>query len=649
VRLENDADHRKDAETMVPLQTLKLEKILDIAIAVTGVTMVIYHLVYSLYLIQDPIPHLNTHLGLGLILVFLSKSKKKGTPWPLILALVILTIVSTGYVHVFYDDLDLRAMFNTPLDLVIGIVLIVLSLEATREAFGIVLPILALVAIAYAFTGHLLPEPFHTMYISWDQIIGRLSIGLTGIYGNILAVSANFIFLFMIFAALIQATGAIEFFVQVGKLVGRKFRAGPAMAAVVTSGLVGSISGQAGANVTVTGSFTIPLMKKIGYRPEQAAAIEAAASTGGPITPPVMGVAAFLMVGITGIPYHKIIGVAAIPALLYFFAVGLYVHFQAAKLNISAVAEDIDLRELLLRAPLFFIPFFLIIILFVRGFSPMFVGFWAVVSVIILSLFRKETRPGLSKLVGSFVEGAKLGASIAATCACIGMILGIIVATGLAVKLPVAIETFFGGNRFLLLFFTGIVSAILGMGMPASASYVVVAIVIAPTLVKLGLTTLAAHFFAFFFANFSFLTPPVALAALFASQLAGAPYIKTSLEALKVGIGGFVLPFMIAFYPLLVWEATNMLFAVTGFIACLLTLIIFQAGFVGYFLTHLNQIERTLYILCGIGLMGYLYTRNIIIFALCIILLILGCLFQLVKKGAAEPAMHSVDENASEA
>ena len=622
---------------MAPNKASKREKVLDIAIAVVGIAMAVYHMVYALYLVQDTIPHLNTHLGLSLILVFLFKGKKTGKPWPLIALWVVLTLVSVLYVHILFDELDMRTMFNTPLDLVIGVILIVVSLEATRQVFGVILPVLALVAILYAFTGHFLPGALNTQYMSYDQIISRLSIGLSGIYGNILAVSANFIFLFMIFAALIQTTGAIEFFVQVGKLVGRKFRAGPAMAAVVTSGLVGSISGQAGANVTVTGSFTIPMMKKMGYKPEQAAAIEAAASTGGPITPPVMGVAAFLMVGITGIPYHKIIGVAVLPALLYFFAAGLYVHFQAAKMNIQSVPEEIDKKELLLRAPLFFVPFLIIVVLFVRGYSPMYVGFWAVISVVILGCLRKETRPSLSKLVEGFVDGAVLGAGIAGTCACIGIILAVIVVTGLGVKLPVAIEMLFAGNKFLLLLATGIASAILGMGMPASASYVVVAIVIAPTLIKLGLSTLAAHFFAFFFANFSFITPPVALAALFSSQIAKASYIKTSIEAMKVGIGGFVLPFMIALYPLMMWERTETVFAVAGAVACVVSLIVFQAGFVGYLKTKLHSFERALLILCGLGLMGYLYTRSFMVFTISFILILLVCIFHLAKKEILKP------------
>jgi TRAP transporter 4TM/12TM fusion protein len=624
----------------------KSGKVLDIAVMVTGLAMALYHMVYSLYLVQDSIPHLNTHLGFSLVLVFLMKGKKDKRPLPLIALWVILTLICILYVHVLYDDLDLRAMFNTPLDLAIGIVLIIVSLEATRQVFGIVLPVLALVAMAYAFAGHLLPEPFHTMYMSWDQIIARLSIGLTGIYGNILAVSANFIFLFMVFAALTQTTGAIEFFVQVGKLVGKKFRSGPAMAAVVTSGLVGSISGQAGANVTVTGSFTIPMMKKMGYTPEQAAAIEAAASTGGPITPPVMGVAAFLMVGITGIPYHKIIGVAILPALLYFFAAGLYVHLQAAKMDISSKPEEIDMKELLLRAPLFFVPFLLIIALFIRAYSPMYVGFWAVISVIVLGSLRKETRPSMSKLADGIVNGAVMGAGIAGTCACIGIILAVIVFTGLGVKLPVAIETFFAGNKFMLLLTTGIISAILGMGMPASASYVVVAIVISPTLIKLGLSTLAAHFFAFFFANFSFITPPVALAPLFSSQLAKASYIKTSFETMKVGIGGFVLPFMIALFPLLMWEAAAPVFIVAGLISCFLTLIVFQVGFVGYFLTDLHIMERAVFILCGLGFMGYFYTQNLIIFSSSIILIILALFFHFIKGRRTKSSLRAEEEMA---
>lgn len=610
---------------MKETQATQSRNALDIIITMLALGVVIYHLVYAYYLVQGPILHLNTHLALLLTLVFLSSLRKKKMHWMPTIGLIVLTLMAACYVHVFKDDLELRAMFNTPLDLVVGVVLIIVVLEATRSTFGNILPAFALCAILYASVGHFLPEPFHTMAIPWDQVISRLSIGLTGIYGNIIAVSANFIFLFMVFSALIETTGTMEFFVQLGRLIGRRFRSGPAMAAVVTSGLMASISGQAGANITVTGSFTIPLMKKIGYRPEQAAAIEAAASTGGPITPPVMGVAAFLMVGITGIPYHTIITVAALPALFYFFAVGLYVNFQTAKLNITSHAEEVDVKEFLLRAPLFFIPLCLIIFLFIRGYSPMFVGFWAVMSVTLLSFLRKATRPSLPDLVKGLVRGALMGSSIAAVCACIGMVVAIIVATGMGIKLPIAVEKMCGGNMVLLMIFTGGVSAILGMGLPASASYVLVAVAIAPSLIKLGLGILPAHFFAFFFANFSYLTPPVALSAVFASKLANASYFKTSMEAAKAGIGGFILPFMIVWYPILMLGSSEIGFAITGMISCIAALVSLEAGFVGYFFKTLNTFERLLHIVSGLLFMSHLYTRSLIVFAVSVIVFSVAC------------------------
>jgi TRAP transporter 4TM/12TM fusion protein len=588
-----------------------------IAVAIVGVAMVVYHLVYSQSYIQGVNEHSIFHLGFALMLVFLTSLHKGGKHWPLKLAAVLVSTALFVYLRVSYERLELYGMYQaTYLDLIAGGTLILLCLEATRQRFGSVLPALAVVCIVYMFVGPYLPAALRTPRMNWDVIIEKLSIGFSGagIFGPILKVSAVFMFLFMLFAALVETCGATEFFNQLGKLIAKKFRAGPALASVLTSGLMGSVTGQAGANVTITGSYTIPAMKKVGYAPHQAGAIEAAASTGGPIIPPVMGVAAFLMTAITGIAYPKIIVVAAVPAVFYVFSCALYVQFQAARMGICNADEEVNYRELILRSPLFLGSLLIIIVLFVIGKTTLYVSFWACAVITLISLPRKATRPSLKDLMKGFVRGASLGSSIAVTCATLGIIVATITGTGLGIKLPAAVGALCGQNLLLLMVMTALVSLVLGVGLPASAAYLVVAIVLAPLLINLGVPLLPAHLFAFYFANFSYITPPVAIAALFGAQIAGASYMKTGIEASKVGIAGFVLPFMIVWCPSFLGDFSNPVISFFDLLSCILVFVSLQAGIVGYLMTRLQPTERILMIAAALILMTYLYGKEVLWF-----------------------------------
>jgi len=588
---------------------------LSIAVNVVGVAMVVYHLVYAQTYLQGVSEHQIFHLGFALVLIFIMSLQKSTILWPLKTLGVTLSAACFIYLRLSYERLELYGMYGaSAMDLVVGVILILLCLEATRQRFGPVLPILALLCIAYTFFGHYLPEALHTLPTGPDVLIERLSIGFSGagIFGPILRVSAVFMFLFMLFAALVEVCGATEFFNQLGKFISRRFKAGPALAAVLTSGLMGSVTGQAGANVTITGSYTIPAMKAVGYKPYQAGAIEAAASTGGPIIPPVMGIAAFLITAMTGVSYARVITVAALPALFYIFSCALYVQFQAAHLNIVPKEETVDYRELIYRSPLFLGSLLIIIFLFVIGKTALYVSFWACVTIYVLSLFRRQTRPSFKALLEGFIRGASLGSSIAATCATLGIIVATITGTGLGIKLPVAVGNFCGQNLMLLLLMTAVVAIILGTGLPASASYLVVAIVLAPLLIKMGVALLPAHLFAFYFANFSFLTPPVAIAALFGAQLAGAPYMRTGLEAAKVGVAGFVLPFMIIWSPAFLGDYSDPFISIAGLIVCIFVFIGLQAGFVGYLLARLNVFERIFIFTATLVLMAHINTKSIL-------------------------------------
>ncbi len=570
---------------------------LYLLVTIVGLAMALYHLMVTQVLLQDAKPHLNTHLGFCLLLVFLGDFvQKKGWFSKLLpLLLTLFSLACSLYVHFLWPELENRAYFNTLPDLVVGVVLILLVLEATRRHFGLILPLLSILVVLYPFVGRHFPEPFRCQSMDLDQTISNLSIGLdNGIYGIVLPTSANYIFLFVIFGAILQSLGGTRFFMLLAKLVAGKMQGGPGMMAVVSSSLVGSITGSAAANVAITGSFTIPLMKKVGYKPEQAAAIEAAASNGGQIMPPIMGIVAFGMAGLTGIPYLKIIAMALLPALLYFWATGLYVYLRAGQRNILAMdSERVDRGELLRSLPSFLLPFAVIIILLVKGYSVMYVAFWAIICSILISLVGRR-KPSLGVILDGFVNGAKAGATIGASAACVGLILATVTMSGLGVKLSSGIQIWSGGVLFAGLIIIAIICVILGCGGPSLTAYFIVSMFATPALMKMGVGFEQAHFFTMFFAVFAFLTPPIAMVALIAAKLAGAPYIASALEATKAAIGGFVIPFMFIYCPALLLQWHDPFQDVIGLFACIICLLALEVGFVGYFVNECTIPERFL-------------------------------------------------------
>ena len=594
-------------------------KILDVAIVILSILMVLYQVIYVYYPMQSVVLLENTHLAFGLVITFLVMLRKNHKFWPLKLTFVFLSLICVLYVQIFYSsELAYRISFNTNTDLVIGIILIILSLIACKGAVGWTLPILSVIFILYAFWGHLLSGPFQAVQMSWRLIVSRLalSFGVTGIYGYLLTLSATVIFMFMLFAMLLTATGAVEFFTIIGDWVSQRFKSGPAMAAVFTSALVGSVSGLPGPNVMITGSFTIPAMKKAGYSPEQAGAIEAAASTSGPIIPPVMGVVAFIMVGFTGIPYSTIIVAAILPAILYIFSLAFFVVFHAGKMDIQRLpVVKVDKKELLLRAPLFLGPLIILTVLLFRQYSAMDSAFWAIIVLIAVSLIRPKTRPSFSSFINGFCNAAEIGSKIAVMVAVIGMTVAVISMTGLGIDLPAAMSGLVGNNFLLLLIVTWAIALVLGFGIPTSAAYIMVAITLAPMLVKEGVPLLQAHFFVLYAAVFANLTPPVAIPAIFAAELAGGNYIKTAFLSSFAGMAGFLLPFMIIFVPGLTLNFSGPLFfTIIALIACPLVFIGLQSAIVGFSFKKLNLAERVFVILSPVALMVYIYSRNFVWF-----------------------------------
>lgn len=609
-------------------------KFIDIAIAIVGVAMAMYHLLSTQYLIFGGFEHQNVHLGFALILVFVAAIKNSGKKSKLLMTVLIaLSLACVAYVGTNVEALQLRVWFNTTLDLVVGVLIVILVIEATRQSFGLILPALTIVFIIYAFVGHYIPGPLRAAEVPLRGLIPSLAIGLSGVYGQILAISANFIFLFVLFGAILQTSGATVFFEHVGRLVGRKLAAGPAISSVVTSALVGTITGSVGANIATTGSFTIPLMKKAGYKPEEAGAIEAAASTGGQIMPPIMGAAAFAMAGVTGIPYLTIVVVAIIPAIIYFLVLALYAISRAGKRGLTTHVEEVDYKEMLLRAPLFFIPLAAIVFSLLNGKTLMYAAFSGIVSAILLSLIRRQTRGSLAGWIRGFTTGALSGAQIAASVGCIGIILQVITLTGVGIKLPALVEAWSGGNVSLAFLIVAVVSVILGCGVSTLAVYLIVAIVAAPVLLNLGIPMLVAHFFIFYFACFSMVTPPIGMASIIASKLAGAKYLPTAIEAVKASIAGFILPFLFIWNPILLLQPVSSPFlAALGFLACIAIVISIQAVITKSYISEMNIWKSFLLGASLLTLVGYFITQIYILVFLGLALFIFVTVLQLKVK-----------------
>ena len=625
-------------------------KVARIALLAVGTAMVAYQATYAVYMTLDNREFLLGHLGFALVILYLIGLKGARTRLEagLNIAMMLVSMGVIVYLFIFFVELQTRGeYFTTPLDTIVGTLLILLVLEATRKQYGWVLPSIALLLFLYGLFGSHLPGSFQARHTEASIFISKLttSLGDSGMFGVLLSVSALYIFLFMLFAAFLQESKTVAFFEELGKLVSGRFRSGPALAAIVTSSLVGSVSGQVGANVAITGSYTIPAMKAAGYKPEQAGGIESAASTCGPIVPPVMGVAAFIMSGMTGIAYSKIIIVAVIPALFYVICAGINVELSARRMDIQGLVGKPNMKELFYKMPIFLIALGLIIFLFSRGAPPLTVGFWASILVMALSMIRKETRLNWRNFLAGFERAAELGSGIAATCATLGIVVGTLIITGLVIKLPMMIGDLCGGNLVLLLLMTGVTSIILGCGLPPSASYILVAIVLVPLLLRHGVPLLSAHYFTFYFANFSFITPPVAIAAVFASRLADANYMRTSVEAVKVGIAGFFLPFMIVWAPGFIGDFSQPFLQVLKLAVILLMLLPIQMFLVGYLIGNLGLVERSLAAISALSLFVFVYNNSLVLLVLGILALVVVVIWQWGKtRRTAQPLRENIEK-----
>lgn len=599
-----------------------MQRMSSIVLMVIALGMVAYHLISTHLILQPYAAHINTHVGFCLVVVFLAglvTAKGKKRLWYLCLA--VLSLLAFVYVEIWWEQLQERAFFCTATDLAIGALLIVLTIEATRQHFGLAIPILVLIAVIYPFLGQHLPEPLYTRAIGLEDTISHLSISLggKGVIGHLPAISLYYVFLFVVFGGLLQATGATRFFLSLAKLVAGRVRGAPALIAVISSALVGSISGSVFANVAITGSFTIPLMKRMGYKSEQAGAVEAAASSGGQIMPPVMGIGAFIMAGMTNVPYIQICIMAILPAIIYYLCIGLYTYIRAGQLNIGTMRtedEKGNTRELLLEAPKFVIPLAAIVGVLVAGYSVMYAAFCGIISLILISLIRRKTRPSLDQIIDGLVKGAVTGAGIGASIACVSMMVATFTLTGLGIEMSYGIEQWSGGYLLVTLVIIWTVCILLGMGGLGFTTYIIISIFGAPALIRMGVSLMQAHFFIFFASVFNMVTPPIASAAIIASKLAGARYMKTALETGKIAAAGLLLPLVFIYAPAILLQPVDLVPEVVIIIGFIIALTALQVGMVGYYFRECNILERILVTASAALLMVFIVVQNYILFAI---------------------------------
>lgn len=514
------------------------------------------------------------HLAFGFLLIFLlyptrqSWSKRKMNPIDVIFAVV--SACSSMYIVVNYNELVLRAGMNTETDFIVGLIGTVMVFEAARRVVGWPMIIVAFVFLLYAFFGPYVPGIMAHRGVGLEEMFDHLFFTTEGIFGTPMGVSSTFIYLFILFGAYLEATGLGKFFIDLANAIAGWAAGGPAKVAVLSSGLMGTVSGSSVGNVAGTGSFTIPMMKKLGYRPAFAGAVEAAASTGGQLMPPVMGAAAFLMAEFVGVPYFDVVKAAVIPAMLYYIGVWLGVHYEAKKFGLKGTPRDQlpKFKDLFLEKGHLAIPLIVIIYLLVSGYTPMRAALAAIALSIICACLRKSTRISFKQIIQGLIDGSKGVLGVLIACATAGIIIGVVTKTGVGLKVATALLDLAGGKLLPAMFFTMITSLILGMGVPTTANYVITSTIAAPALIQMQVPVLAAHMFAFYFGIVADVTPPVALAAYAGAGIAGANPMRCGVIAAKLAIAAFIVPYIFVLAPeLLMINATAFTITYSGLTA----------------------------------------------------------------------------------
>jgi TRAP transporter 4TM/12TM fusion protein len=559
------------------------------------------------------------HLSWVLILVFLKlpliKLQQSSFKYLFGRSLDLLCIIAIAWAsyHIVlfdYDDMGFLLDGLTTLDQLSGLIILVLLLEATRRTVGLVMVAIAVTFLLYAIFGDVLPNNVASKGFSIEEIIRFHIYSTNGVYGAPLAIAAGVVFIFVLFGAFLQVSGAGKFFIDASFSIAGKYRGGPAKASVIASAALGSISGSAIANTVTTGALTIPMMKKLGYKPEQAAGIEAAASTGGQIMPPVMGAGAFVMAQFTGIPYSEILLVSLAPAILYFGCTMLYVHLMACKLGLKGMETTEKISVVLKNGWHFLLPLLLITSLLLMSYSPILVGIAGGVAILAAAMCRKHSRISFSLFLDGMKEGALTVLPISVACGTAGIVVGVVGQTGIGLQFTQFLMVLSGGYLWSVLALIGVAAMILGMGLPVTAAYIVLSIMAVPSLTDLGVGLLAAHMIVFWLSQTSNVTPPIALAAFAAAGIANCSPMKAAVQAFKLAQGFLIIPIMMAFSGLIWMEGESTEFAIS--IVLTIGLIVAVAGSLeGRLVTTLALYSRVLLLVSAFTLLAPNHLINI--------------------------------------
>lgn len=478
-------------------------------------------------------------------------SNHRALRWLDVLAIVAVIWSSYRVIQFDYQGLN-HLLYGLSLpDFLAGLLIILATLEMARRSVGTVMMVVGLTFIVYSAFGNYLPDVLATRGFSFERIVRFQVFTSAGLFGAPLGIAAGAVFSFVLFGAFLQVTGAGKFLIDLSFAAAGRFRGGPAKASVLASAAMGSISGSAIANTVTTGSLTIPMMKQLGYKPEEAAGIEAAASTGGQIMPPIMGAGAFVMAEFTKTPYGDIVWMSLLPALLYFTSVLLYVHIMAAKGGFKGMKNHSGAWRVIRDGIHFLLPLALITTLLLNNYSPVLVGVSGCAAVVVASLLRTHTRVGFAEIAQALSNGARMAVPISVACAVAGIVVGTIGQTGVGLQFTESVVGLSNGQLWLALLLVAFAALVLGMGLPATAAYIVLAVMTGPALQELGLALITAHMIIFWLAQTSNVTPPIALAAFAGAGIAGAAPMRAAVEAFKLAGGLFVIPLMMAFTPLL--------------------------------------------------------------------------------------------------
>lgn len=599
-----------------------------------AIIIALYHFLTSALGYPATHMHRSLHVAMMLSMAFVfypmrKKSPKRKIPWYDYI-LIILSLSIAAYIWIDWENFINRMGTPNTTDVILGTLLILLVMEASRRISGWPLVILSILFIIYALVGRSMPSIFMHRGYTWANVVNHCFINTEGIYGTSVSVASSYIFLFILFGSVMNKSGMGQFFNDIALAIAGNSKGGPAKVAVIASGLLGSINGSAVANVVTTGAFTIPLMKKTGYSDEFSGAAVATASVGGQLLPPVMGAAAFIMAETLGVKYSVIIKSAVIPAILYYIGILVQVQLRASKEGFVGIPKEnlLKARDVLkVRGHLLIPIIFLLYMLLLSGRTVIFSAFWTIVLTIIVSFFRKETRMTLKDILDAFAEATRSTVSVAIACAIVGIIIGVVSLTGFGLNMADAIIELGHASLFSTLVLTMVTCMILGMGLPSIPAYLITATMAAPALVQLGIKDMAAHLFVFYFAMFANITPPVALASFAAAGISGGNPMKTGLASVKLSLAGFIIPYMFIYNSGLLLLDVSAIGALIVAITSTLGVFLIGIAVEGYLFTNLNIIFRVLALVASIMLINANRIQDVIGFV--ILLFIVG--FQYIR------------------